>query len=69
MHDEAKLRAALGDLPADQRAAVVLAYAGGLSYREVAQRLGLAEATVKDHLRQGLAQLRTLLIGPDLATA
>lgn len=38
--DVARLRHALARLPSDQRAALALAYHGGLSHTEIAQRLG-----------------------------
>lgn len=51
----------LGMLPAEQRAAVQLAYYDGLTYVQVAQALGIPEGTAKSRLRSALARLRTLL--------
>lgn len=51
----------LDRLPADQRAAVQLAYYDGLTYVQVANALGIPEGTAKSRLRAALARLRTLL--------
>jgi RNA polymerase sigma-70 factor (ECF subfamily) len=55
------VRAAVRALPPDQRRVVELAYFGGLSYRDVAQRIGIPEGTAKSRLRLALAKLETLL--------
>ncbi len=55
--DAAQVRAAVAALPAEQRDAVTLAFFGGLSYREVAVRLGIPEGTAKSRLRLALAKL------------
>jgi RNA polymerase sigma factor (sigma-70 family) len=52
---------ALAALPWEQREALVLAYFDGLSYRQVAVRLGIPEGTAKSRLRLALARLRTVL--------
>jgi RNA polymerase sigma-70 factor (ECF subfamily) len=57
----AEVRAALEDLSPDQREALVLAYYGGLSHSELAQRLELPLGTVKSRVRRGLLALRDLL--------
>jgi RNA polymerase sigma-70 factor (ECF subfamily) len=51
----------LGMLPAEQRAAVRLAYYDGLTYAQVAKALGIPEETAKSHLRTALASLRIRL--------
>lgn len=61
--DAARVRAAVADLPSDQREAVTLAFFGGLSYREVAVALHIPEGTAKSRLRLALAKLSTTL-GP-----
>lgn len=49
---------ALRTLTGLQREAVVLAYFGGRTYREVAEELEIPEGTAKTRLRDGLARLR-----------
>ncbi len=52
---------ALVQLPEPQRHAIVLAYFGGRTYREVASELRAPEGTVKTRLRDGLLKLRRIL--------
>jgi len=52
---------ALGTLPATQRAALELAYFGGHSYGEIAERLETPPAAVTARIRQGMLRLRDLL--------
>ncbi len=57
--DEARsLRAAIDDLPPDQRKAIDLAYFGGLTHTEIATHLGLPLGTVKGRMRLALEKLR-----------
>ena len=61
--DEALVRrdevsTALGRLSGVQKEALVLAYFGGRTYREVADELGIPEGTAKTRLRDGLMNLR-----------
>lgn len=56
-----RLAELLATLPAEQRAAVRLAYYEGLTYVQVAQKLGIPEGTAKYRLRAALARLRTLI--------
>jgi RNA polymerase sigma-70 factor, ECF subfamily len=54
------LRIVLGQLPAEQRQAIELAYFGGLTHSEMAQLLDLPLGTIKGRLRLGLERLRSL---------
>jgi RNA polymerase sigma-70 factor (ECF subfamily) len=59
------LRAAVGSLPTLERQAILLAYVGGYSYREVARLLDQPEGTIKSRIRSGLRRLRrSLEAGP-----
>ena len=52
---------ALSQLTQVQREAIVLAYFGGRTYREVAAELDIPEGTAKTRLRDGLGRLKTVL--------
>lgn len=61
VEERQQVRDALGDLSEVQREAIVLAYFGGRTYREVAVELGIPEGTAKTRLRDGLVKLRQAL--------
>jgi RNA polymerase sigma-70 factor, ECF subfamily len=61
IEDREEIRKALLQLSLVQREAIVLAYFGGRTYREVARELQIPEGTAKTRLRDGLVRLRTLL--------
>jgi RNA polymerase sigma factor (sigma-70 family) len=60
-----RVQAALAQLTSDQREALELAYYGGLSQSELAERLGVPLGTVKSRMFAGLARLRDLLEAGD----
>lgn len=58
-----KLHLALDRLPPRAREAVVLRRIEGLSRREIAERMGIAERTVADHIAHGMRVLANTLYG------
>ncbi len=58
-----KLTAALDRLPPRCREAVLLRRIEGLSRREIAERMGVTENTVADHIRTGMNALADMLFG------
>ncbi len=55
------VRAAHDTLPAEQRQAIELAFYGGLSHSQVAERLGAPLGTVKSRILLGMSKLRQVL--------
>ena len=56
-----RVRRCLDGLTDLQREAIVLAYYGGYSYRQVAAMLGVALSTIKTRIRTGLIRMRDCL--------
>jgi RNA polymerase sigma-70 factor (ECF subfamily) len=63
-----EVRTALEQLSGVQKEALVLAYFGGRTYREVAVELSIPEGTAKTRLRDGLSKLRELMRRSEEAT-
>jgi RNA polymerase sigma-70 factor, ECF subfamily len=62
VHDEARaIRAAVGTLPLEQKRALELAFFGGFTQEEIAQKLAEPIGTVKARIRRGLLKLRESL--------
>jgi RNA polymerase sigma factor (sigma-70 family) len=58
-----RLQAAFDCLPPRCREAVMMKQVDGLSRREIAQRMGVSEETVKRHLTNGMCALADLFLG------
>jgi RNA polymerase sigma-70 factor, ECF subfamily len=59
--DRDRVRQCLDSLTPPQRESITLAYYGGLSYRQVGERLGVALSTIKTRIRDGLTRMRDCL--------
>ncbi len=56
-----RVRAAVDELPHEQREALMLAYFGGKTYRQVAEAIGIPEGTAKSRLRLALRKVAAVL--------
>ena len=63
---QARVRAALAELPPEQHEVVALSYLEGLSHGEIAARLGLPLGTVKSRMRIAYQRIRAGARGPEM---
>jgi RNA polymerase sigma-70 factor, ECF subfamily len=68
-HESGLVLAAVAELPAAQRDAVLMAYGRGLSTAEIAKAAGVPLGTAKSRLRLGLQRTRQALSTADCATS
>ena len=61
--DATLVQRALATLGAEQRHAIELAFFGGMTQSEIAERLGQPLGTIKARIRRGMLQLRDALEG------
>ena len=60
-HKEARLLAAMSELPEDQREALRLRYVDGLPSKQIAEKLGKTDGAVRVMLTRSLAKLQSML--------
>ncbi len=61
--DCAQVRAALAEIPGDQKQVVEMAFFGGLTHEQIAQQLDAPLGTIKARIRRGLMRMRDCLKG------
>lgn len=61
--DGHRVRRALGQVRADQRRLILMAFFEGASHGDIAERTGMPLGTVKSHIRRGMESLRAELEG------
>jgi RNA polymerase sigma-70 factor, ECF subfamily len=61
LNQDSRLHRALKEIPTEQSSAIALAFYGGMTYEEVAEKENLPVGTVKTRIRTGLQRLRNLL--------
>ena len=64
-----ELRGAIGRLPAEQRAALLMVALQGMSYDEVAEVTGCAAAAIKTRVFRARRQLQAMLLGKQEASS
>jgi len=60
---EPELWKQVGELPAKQRAAVLLRFAGDLAYREIGEAIDCTEEAARQNVHEGLRKLREVWVG------
>jgi RNA polymerase sigma-70 factor (ECF subfamily) len=68
-HEAGRVLAAVAELPAAQRDAVLMTYGRGLSSAEIAKAAGVPLGTAKSRLRQGLQRTRQALSTAEFAAS
>ena len=60
--DREQIQGAVNELPDEQRESITLAYFGGFTQREIAEKLEIPLGTVKGRIRLGMQKLKALLV-------
>lgn len=59
---QGRVREAVASLPADQKAALTLAFFQGQTHQEIAEKLGEPLGTIKTRIRAAMQKLRSILV-------